>query len=175
MADSNPPLKRFTHLGRLSLTSIAEALGQVPPDQPVLICADELIVDCNIDLQVRSLDLHVRVLVCQRRQRSPLPVRTKRRPGGYSSDGSRRRIVDIRLALHRTQSASRSGSRKAARLFLRFTPADETEASRIEVSELAELPGDPLVLISVLQAARSCACAHWKMRWSGRNGWSTAA
>ena len=44
--------------------SIAEALAQVPPDQPVLICADELVVDCNIDLQVRSLDLHVRVLVC---------------------------------------------------------------------------------------------------------------
>ncbi len=156
MADSNPPLKRFTHLGRLSLTSIAEALGQVPPDQPVLICADELIVDCNIDLQVRSLDLHVRVLVCPAPatfafagsdEASSWRVFVGRIEGDASSTFALR-FIGLKAPLDPEVEKPQGCS-------LRFTPADETEASRIEVSELAELPGDPLVLISVLQAARS--------------------
>jgi hypothetical protein len=154
MSGSNPPLKRFARAGRLSLQYIAEALGQVPADQPVLICADELVADCTLELGIRSLYLHVRVLSC------PAPAALSfggsdgaaswrvffGRIEGEAAQAFALRFMGLRVPLD-------AGAARPRGCALRFAP--EEEGARIELAELADLPGDPLVLMSVLQSARS--------------------
>jgi hypothetical protein len=178
MADASLPVKRFTQPGRLSLASIAGALGEVPAEQPVLICADELVVDCPLALVVRFLDLHARILVC------PLALT-------FSFTGGRDE-ARWRVFLGRIESDQR------AAFNLRFMglklplvadavrqqgytlhAVSDDEEMRVDVSELADLPGDALVLVGVLQAARAARVsapleaterAQWVVRGSVGDG-----
>jgi len=153
LSDASLPLRRFARIGRLSLASVAEALAQLPPEQPVQICADELVMDCSVELPVRALDLHARVLTCPAPASfsfsgSDAPASWRifvGRMEGEAAGAFALRFMGLKAPLDAVASRPQGYG-------LSFAPEEE---SRVEITELADLPGDPLVLVGVLQAARA--------------------
>lgn len=154
MSETQPPHKRFTQSRRLSLASLAEALTQLPADQPTRICADELLLDCSLELPLRILELHARVVIC------PAPATLSFAGGDAAAcwriylgriEGAAAAAFAVRfMGLKLPVDAAAGGPQGHA---LRFVPDDREP--RIELSELADLPGDPLLLVSILQSARA--------------------
>ena len=154
MNETHPPLRRFTRIGQLSLASIAEALAQVPPEQPVQICADELVMDCSVEIPVRTLDLHARVLACPAPATfsyagSDAPATWRVFVGGIQGPAAGTFALRF-LGLKAPLDAAATKPQGCA---LRFSA--DGEDSGIEVTELGDLPGDSLVLVGELQSARA--------------------